>query len=219
MLHRIIISSFGLMTLAMCQTQKQNPEPETTQTTTTSTTTTGSSTTSANTKTSTSTSTTTPAKTATTTPKTTETVPTKPKETPSATSSKTTSGTVYLSEGQNIFLKDQQMNVTFKKMVEDSRCPKDVNCIWEGVATAEVELMGVATRPRIVHISTQDNAAKGLEKTVMFDGYAITMTEVSPYPTQSKNFNNMKGSYKIGLSFKKGSYPDPTTSRGGVTTK
>jgi hypothetical protein len=52
------------------------------------------------------------------------------------------------------------MNVTFKGISEDSRCPKDVNCIWAGVAVAQVEVMGTATRPMVLNLASMDNKGR-----------------------------------------------------------
>ncbi len=119
-------------------------------------------------------------------------------------------GVVYLSEGENKFLKEYQMNVTFKRMLEDSRCPKGVNCIWEGVAAAEVEFMGTATRPRTLILSTVGVSNKGYEKTQFFNGYHISLVKVEPQTTEKKDFKVLEGSYKIGLKLSKGS-PGTTT--------
>lgn len=129
------------------------------------------------------------------------------------------SGVVYLAEGENKFLKEYEMNVTFKRMVEDSRCPQGVNCVWEGVATAEIELMGLATRPMTVRISTMNSADRGYSKTQAFNGYNVSLVEVAPETTSAKGFNALKGKYKIGLRFEKGTPVDPKTQRGGTTTK
>ena len=123
------------------------------------------------------------------------------------------SGIIYFKEGENKFLKEYEMNVTFKKISEDSRCPTDVNCIWEGVAVAEIELMGLATRPFIIKLSTANDKLKGYVKTQEFNGYGISLVEVTPQTTSQKGFKNLAGSYKIGLKFTKG---DTDT---GITTK
>ena len=126
---------------------------------------------------------------------------------------KNTAGIVYLKEGENKFFKEYEMNVTFKKMTEDSRCPKDVDCIWAGVATAEVELMGLYTRPVTLKLSTMSDAKKGYTKSQEFNGYTITLVEVSPQTTAEKGFKALQGSYRIGLQFSKGS------TGSGITTK
>lgn len=110
---------------------------------------------------------------------------------------------IYLEEGENRFLKEYEMNVTFKSVLEDSRCPKGVNCIWAGVATAEVELMGISTRPRIIKVSTINDAKKNYSKTQNFNGYSITLANITPAPTSEKGYKSLQGTYKIGLRFAK----------------
>lgn len=116
------------------------------------------------------------------------------------TSTKTadTSGVHYFNHGENRFLKEYQMNVTFNRITKDSRCPKGVNCIWEGVATAELTLMGTTTRPQTVTLSSQNNSAKGLQNYVEFNGYKITLVSVNPYPVSGSKISDEK--YQIGIT-------------------
>ena len=131
---------------------------------------------------------------------------------------KNTAGIVYLKEGENKFFKEYEMNVTFKKMTEDSRCPKGVNCIWAGVATAEVEFMGLYTRPMVLKLSTLSDAKKGYTKSQEFNGYTISLVEVTPETTSAKGFKALQGSYRIGLQFSKGT-TGGQTQRSGTTTR
>ena len=126
---------------------------------------------------------------------------------------KNTAGIVYLKEGENKFFKEYEMNVTFKKMTEDSRCPKDVDCIWAGVATAEVEFMGLYTRPVTLKLSTLNDSKKGYAKSQEFNGYTISLMEVTPETTSAKGFKALQGSYRIGLQFSKGSTGSGTTTK------
>lgn len=120
-------------------------------------------------------------------------------------------GVVYLSEGESKFLQQYQMNVSFRGITEDSRCPAGVDCIWEGVASAEVEVMGTATRPMVLKLSTMQDANKGYEKAQSFNGYSITLISVTPGTTSSKGFEQLRGKYKIGLKFSRSSAQNPTT--------
>ena len=131
-------------------------------------------------------------------------------------SAEKSSGVIYLKEGENKFLKEFEMNVTFKTMIEDSRCPKDVNCIWEGVATAEVELMGLYTRPQTVRLNSMTNSAKGYSKSQSFNGYTISLVEVQPQTTAARGYNSLKGSYRIGIKISKGTDGNPSS---GTTTR
>lgn len=119
------------------------------------------------------------------------------------TKNSTNGSVIYFNEGENRFLDEYQMNVTFKGISEDSRCPKDVNCIWAGVAVAEVEVMGTATRPMTLSLASLDNKGRNYHQSADFNGYTITLTEVNPYPASAEGTKNLKGKYKIGLTIKK----------------
>ncbi|MDR6403852.1 MULTISPECIES: hypothetical protein [Chryseobacterium] len=110
---------------------------------------------------------------------------------------------IYLNEGENKFLKEYQMNVTFKGISEDSRCPKGVNCIWAGVAVAQVEVMGVATRPMTLTLASLDNKGRNYNKSADFNGFTISLAEVNPYPGDGESAKGLNGKYKIGIVIKK----------------
>ena len=126
-----------------------------------------------------------------------------------------TSNVIYFKEGENKFLKEYETNITFKQITEDSRCPKDVNCIWAGVATAEIEVMGLHTRPVTMKLSTINDANKNYRKSQNFNGFSISLVEISPETTADKGFKALKGSYKIGLKFAK----ENSENQDGTTMK
>lgn len=134
-----------------------------------------------------------------------------------ATAAESTAGVIYLKEGENKFLKEYEINVTFKKMTEDSRCPEGVNCVWAGVAVAEVELMGLHTRPITVRLSTMNDAKKSYVKTQDFNGHSVSLVEVTPNTTSDKGFKSLVGNYRIGLKITKGNTESSTEQR--TTTK
>jgi len=112
-------------------------------------------------------------------------------------------GIIYLSEGENKFLKEYQMNITFKGVSEDSRCPEGVNCIWAGAALAQVEVMGTATRPVILNLASIDYPGRNYRQSAEFNGYIITLQDVTPNPTQQEGTKALAGKYKIGIKIKK----------------
>lgn len=118
---------------------------------------------------------------------------------------------LYFNEGENRFLKEYQMNVTFKGISEDSRCPKDVNCIWAGVAVAQVEVMGTATRPMTLEIATIDNKTRNYTASAVFNGYTISLADVQPYPGAVDGAKVLKGKYRIGITITKAG--DPSTMK------
>lgn len=119
------------------------------------------------------------------------------------TNNNTDGSVIYFNESENRFLDEYQMNVTFKGISEDSRCPKDVNCVWAGVAVAEIEVMGIATRPMTLSLATLDNKGRNYHQSADFNGYTITLIEVNPYPGSVEGSKDLKGKYKIGLTIKK----------------
>lgn len=111
-------------------------------------------------------------------------------------------GILYLSEGENKFLKEYNMNVTFKG-IEDGCCPEGVNCIWAGVALVQIEVMGVATRPIILNLASMDVPGRNYYQSAEFNGYIITLQDVAPYPKQQGGIAALVGKYKIGITIKK----------------
>lgn len=120
---------------------------------------------------------------------------------------------LYLSEGENKFLKEYQMNVTFKGVSEDSRCPEGVNCIWAGIALAQVEVMGTATRPTILNLASMDFPGRNYHQSAEFNGYTITLQDVAPYPKQQDGTAALAGKYKIGITIKKADQSTGSTKK------
>jgi hypothetical protein len=89
-----------------------------------------------------------------------------------------------LEEGQNLFLEREQMNLTFARLLEDSRCPEGVQCVWAGVAAVELTAMGTFTRPQTLVVATADLPDKGYAKAAVFHRYTFRLTELTPYPAQ-----------------------------------
>ncbi|RXM51828.1 MULTISPECIES: hypothetical protein [unclassified Chryseobacterium] len=121
-------------------------------------------------------------------------------------------GIIYLSEGENKFLKDYQMNITFKGISEDSRCPEGVNCMWAGIAMAQVEVMGIATRPVLLNLASMDFPSRNYHQSADFNGYTITLKEVTPYP-KTEGAKALKGKYKIAVDIKKAEASSDATTK------
>jgi hypothetical protein len=68
--------------------------------------------------------------------------------------------------------------------VEDSRCPKDVNCIWAGNAKVTIKVTNRKGETKTFDLNTnlQGRSAK-------FDGYEIALGNVSPYPSSNIRIN------------------------------
>lgn len=97
---------------------------------------------------------------------------------------------VRLLETQNIFLEEHKMNITFKKVTEDSRCPMNVRCIKPGDAKLEIEVMGIATRPKKFLVSTEKN-----ENFFVFNGMKFTLENLYPSLSTEIGMKELQGKY------------------------
>ncbi len=96
--------------------------------------------------------------------------------------------TVSLKIGQQRTVKPSKVRIKFLSVVEDSRCPTDVNCIWAGNAKIKV-LVSTSRNSREFEINT-NLGPQGNQ----VDGWAINLVELTPSPT-SKGAPS-KGSYR-----------------------
>ncbi|PIE50646.1 MAG: hypothetical protein CSA38_02450 [Flavobacteriales bacterium] len=105
---------------------------------------------------------------------------------------------IRLKEGQNIFAKKYQMNITFKKVIEDSRCvKKNEKCAKNGIGVVSIELMSIHSRPRTFALSTT-NFGK-YQQSIYFNGYQISLERLLP----ENNNSHRKQEYIIELKIKK----------------
>lgn len=74
----------------------------------------------------------------------------------------------------------QNVNICFEELVEDSRCPANVNCIWQGVAKGRFKFT-VNNNSAIFNLSTL-TFAPHYQNEVMVSGYKIKLINIFPYP-------------------------------------
>lgn len=73
---------------------------------------------------------------------------------------------------------DSELKLTVLDGIEDSRCPSDVTCIWEGNVSVKVNL--IKGDQNIGNHTIQLETIDGDEQN--FDGYFIRLINVEPYP-------------------------------------
>lgn len=100
--------------------------------------------------------------------------------------------TVTLALGQNIFVKEHQLNLTFDKVLNDSRCATGVQCIWAGNATVAVTAMTTTSRPQTLNLSIGDLRGD-LRQTQRFANRDITLTALSSAPVSSQSAASSTG--------------------------
>jgi hypothetical protein len=84
--------------------------------------------------------------------------------------------------------KVKNIKVTFLGVIEDSRCPKDVTCVWAGQAKIKVRIkekgLAAVEKELILNASGKDVFIHTSETTV------IKVLRLSPYPNTSIPFRD-----------------------------
>ena len=86
-----------------------------------------------------------------------------------------------------------KINVKFMSLVEDSRCPEGVNCVWAGNAKIKVMISQGNGAGETFEMNT-NLGAKG----ATFGGYAVNLTSLTPTPKENVRIN--KDSYTATFS-------------------
>lgn len=92
---------------------------------------------------------------------------------------------VILKIGQNAMIRGEDLEVSFIEILEDSRCPRNVTCVWEGQVVAVVELCkdGISQQMELIQPGLSDQTV-----TAYYEDYALHFT-VEPYPEEGKEIS------------------------------
>ena len=87
---------------------------------------------------------------------------------------------LYINE--SVVIAGEDLRMKFVEISEDSRCPKDVTCIWEGRVTAVIEIStdGSSEQLELSQPGLTDAPARET-----YEGYELTY-EVEPYPEKAE---------------------------------
>jgi hypothetical protein len=86
-----------------------------------------------------------------------------------------------LKGGQEATINGENLRLRFDKVLEDSRCPKVVQCFWTGQARIALLVEPNGRGETTLEFST--NPAPDLnDQTARLDEYTITMKSLEPYP-------------------------------------
>ena len=73
----------------------------------------------------------------------------------------------------------EDLEVRFLRVLNDSRCPADANCVWQGDATVQIAAT-IDRRTRELELHTSET------KPVTYEGYSIHLVQLQPYPFSSR---------------------------------
>ena len=105
--------------------------------------------------------------------------------------------TFTLGYGQTAVLQAENLRLTFDAVLEDSRCPTQVQCFWTG--QARVTLIAQQGDAAPVTLEFNTNPAPG--ETVLsapFGSYQIDLQSLDPYP-QDPDKPSIDGEYRVTL--------------------
>lgn len=102
------------------------------------------------------------------------------------TSSKTetstvTNNTVTIGLDKQVKIPNSKVSLQLKEVVEESRCPVDVTCVWEGLAIVEIEATS-GTQKSDFRVATKDFEQKNVKNSFSFSGYKFILAELKPQP-------------------------------------
>jgi hypothetical protein len=75
-----------------------------------------------------------------------------------------------------------ELTIKFVSVIEDSRCPVGVNCIWAGNAKIRLKVTDRRGRAKMMELNTN-----GEPKVDQFGPYSISLVNLTPKPTQRKH--------------------------------
>lgn len=90
-------------------------------------------------------------------------------------------GTITVAVNKKVTIPNSKITIEFQQITEDSRCPADVTCVWEGIAIVNLK-MSNGKENKDVQLATRNFEPKNAMKSQNYDGYNITLQDVKPYP-------------------------------------
>lgn len=79
--------------------------------------------------------------------------------------------------GESAKAPGEGLKIEFDSVAEDSRCPKDVTCVWAGNAKILLKVRKNTAQPANVELNTNSNP-----KTSRYLEYELRLEELKPYP-------------------------------------
>jgi hypothetical protein len=99
--------------------------------------------------------------------------------------------------GQELTVKDQDLKVTFASLRDDSRCPANATCVWEGDATILISVRQANTEESPLELHTN----RRFTQEGKYQQYVIRLVALDPYP--STNLEKQRRDYIATLHIRK----------------
>lgn len=93
---------------------------------------------------------------------------------------------VSVAYGREVTIKQESLIIGFTDLLEESRCPRGVECVWEGNAKIRITLQ----TPPLEKITIAElNTHPDYPTSVEYEGREITLMELHPYPVYKVQVN------------------------------
>jgi hypothetical protein len=86
-----------------------------------------------------------------------------------------------LAGGQDALIRGEKLRVRFTEVLEDSRCPTQVECFWTGQARIAIEVRPDGSGPTTVQFNTNPAPGQTVKATAVAS-YSIELQSLDPYP-------------------------------------
>jgi hypothetical protein len=105
-----------------------------------------------------------------------------------------------LGVGQKAFFRNSELILQVEDVIEDSRCPLGITCVWQG----QVRVITAVTTPNqennALELIYQEGATAEINSRT-FDGFVIELTKVLPAPKEGETIE--KSDYRITMKVTK----------------
>jgi hypothetical protein len=85
--------------------------------------------------------------------------------------------------GGQAVTKNGRITVKFLELIEDSRCPEDVNCVWAGIARIKVRLSKNG-KSSDFELNTNQR-----DKPAIFNGWSVSLTDLKPRQSTTSKYS------------------------------
>jgi len=86
-----------------------------------------------------------------------------------------------LAGGQDAVIAGEKLRIHFDEVLEDSRCPTQVDCVWTGQARIAVVVQPGEGAPRTLEFNTNPAPGQNLQSAQVGE-YTIKLLSLEPYP-------------------------------------
>ncbi len=100
--------------------------------------------------------------------------------------------------GQRVEVKSEKLQIRFTSVPQDSRCPKGAQCITQGNAKIELELVRQKSDPASVSLNTDSGLSEA-----DYQGYTIRLIALNPYPSVNQSIRQEEYEATLVVSFEK----------------